>query len=119
MKKLIGVALIGAMVLSGGQLAYGGGHGGRGHGHGHGGGHYHHRHGRWDGGWDTFGAVCAGLLGVGLVAAAVSAWDRPAPNYYAYPACPPPPPPVYPQPVYVVPCPPPAPVVYYLPVCGR
>jgi hypothetical protein len=89
MKKLIAIALVGAVVLSIGQFAYCGGHGGGGRGGGRGyggcgrgGGGYHG--GGWNN-WNTFGAVCAGALGVGLIAAAVSDWDRPSYNYVSYP----------------------------------
>jgi len=110
MKKLIAIALVGAVVLSIGQFAYCGGHGGGrggGRGYSHGGGHHRgwYRGGGWNN-WDTFGAVAAGVLGVGLIAAAVSDWDRPSYNYVSYPAYVPPapvyrpvtycaPPPVY------------------------
>lgn len=102
MKRLIGAIMIGAMVLACGQAAYAGGH--RGHGQGHSRGHHGGRHGGW-GSWDTFGAVCVGLLGAGLIAAAFSDWNQPARPCYTYTAYPPPPPPppVYPRPVYVVP----------------
>lgn len=105
MKKIIAIALVGAVVLSIGQFAYCGGHGGHGghggggRGCGHGGGYYHGGgHGCGWSGWDTFGAVCAGVLGAGLIAAAVSDWDRPTYNYVSYPT--------YPAPVY-------RPVTYY------
>ncbi len=106
MKKIIAIALVGAVVLSIGQFAYCGGHGGHGGrppppprhgGGGHHGGCYHH--GGWSD-WDTFGAVCAGVLGAGLIAAAVSDWDRPTYSYASYPTY------VAPAPVY-------QPVTYY------
>jgi hypothetical protein len=103
MKKIIALMLIGAIVLSIGQFAYcgGHGHGGRHYGGGGRGGGGHH-HGSWNG-WGTFGAIYAGLLGAGLIAAAASDWDRPSCRYvapapvcqrtvvYGQPVCPNPP----------------------------
>lgn len=108
MKKLMGSVMVAAAVLfcAQGALADCRGWNNRGY--------SCHRRGGGSDGWDTFGAVCAGLLGVGLLAAAVSDWDAPACRTYAvYSSPPPPPPPVYRAPVvYSAP----APVVYYRPV---
>ncbi|HOO78642.1 MAG TPA: hypothetical protein PK636_01130 [bacterium] len=113
MKKLMGSIMVAAAVLFCAQGALADCHGWNHHGHSR------HHHGGGCDGWETFGAVCAGLLGVGLIAAAVSDWEPPACRTYAvYPPPPPPPPPVYHGPVvYPAPryCPPP-PVVYYRPV---
>ena len=100
MKRLIGTIMIGLMILACGQVVSAGGHGGRGHGHRQE--YYHGRHRGWNS-WDTFGAVCAGVMGVGLIAAAFSDCGQPALPRYAYPPPPPPPPPVYRRPVYYVP----------------
>ncbi len=116
MKRLIGACMIGLMVLACGQMVYAGGH--RGYSRGYNRGHQGGGHGSWNS-WDTFGAVCAGVLGAGLIAAAFSDCNQPAAPVYVYQAPPPPPPP----PVYVYqppPPPPPPPVyprpLYYVPV---
>jgi len=101
MKRLIGTIMIGLIILACGQVASAGGHRGRGPGQRRE--YYHGRHRGWNS-WDTFGAVCAGMLGVGLIAAAFSDCGQPEPPCYAYPPPPPPPPPpVYQRPVYYVP----------------
>ncbi len=106
MKRAIGAILIGVMVLASGPAVFARGHGrpGPSYYH-HPTQHNRHHHSRSWTGRDTFAAVCAGVIGVGLIAAAASEWGRPVYYTTAYcpPPPPPPPPPVYPAPVYYVP----------------
>lgn len=89
------------MLLTCSQLVLGGGHRGPQY---HPGRHHSGRsHCSWNS-WDTFGAVCAGILGAGLIAAAFSDWNRGESHCYNYSPCPPPPPPPrYQRPIYYVP----------------
>ncbi len=101
MKRLIGVTLIGLMILASGPTVFARGHRRPGPSNYHHGRYSHHHSRHWTG-RDTFSAVCAGILGAGLIVAAAGDWGRPI--YHAPAYCPPPPPrPVYPAPVYYVP----------------